>query len=113
MSMDERCPLPVDWLDFLENRPSPVSASHLDGCPSCKALLELLRSQPSLSKSSSELVGIKALAWQGEASQGANPGDLWLCHATFDRRGYRYENDIRLLVVLISASPEVDGERWC
>src|SRR5947209_5154642 len=102
MSMDRRCPLPVDWLDFLENRPSSASAAHLGDCPSCKALLELLGSQPSLSKHGSELVGMTTPAWQWTASQGANPGDLWLCHATFDRRGYSYENDIRLLVVVIS-----------
>src|SRR4051812_787508 len=36
------CPLPIDWLDLLAGRPSAASRSHLDHCPSCRAVVESL-----------------------------------------------------------------------
>lgn len=36
------CPLPVDWLDLLEGRPSIATRAHLDGCVSCRAVVAAL-----------------------------------------------------------------------
>ena len=36
------CPLPVDWLDLLEGRPSVAARAHLDGCASCRAVVAAL-----------------------------------------------------------------------
>jgi hypothetical protein len=36
------CPLPIDWLDLLEGRPSVAARGHLDGCASCRAVVAAL-----------------------------------------------------------------------
>jgi hypothetical protein len=36
------CPLPMDWLDLLEGRPSSAERAHLAECPSCRAVVSLL-----------------------------------------------------------------------
>ena len=38
-----RCPLPVDWLEYLEGAPSDTLASHLRECRPCQLLVEELR----------------------------------------------------------------------
>ncbi len=36
------CPLPVDWLDLLEGRPTVAARTHLDGCALCRAVVAAL-----------------------------------------------------------------------
>src|SRR4051812_29191837 len=36
------CPLPVDWLDLLEGRPSLARRAHLTECASCRAVIDAL-----------------------------------------------------------------------
>jgi hypothetical protein len=38
-----RCPLPIDWLEYLEGAHSEELASHLPGCLPCQLLVEELR----------------------------------------------------------------------
>jgi len=45
------CPLPIDWLDLLHDRPSAASRAHLDDCTACRtvvASLEAARSNDPL-----------------------------------------------------------------
>src|SRR5690348_7916015 len=37
------CPLPIDWLDWLEQPSDPRLTEHLEGCRSCQILVSLLR----------------------------------------------------------------------
>lgn len=44
--MSSTCPLPVDWLDYLEgDKPDDMSA-HLRNCPSCRQVVASLSKQP-------------------------------------------------------------------
>jgi predicted anti-sigma-YlaC factor YlaD len=36
------CPLPIDWLDLLDDRPSAATRPHLAECASCRALVDQL-----------------------------------------------------------------------
>jgi hypothetical protein len=36
------CPLPIDWLDLLDGRPSVATREHLAECASCRALVDAL-----------------------------------------------------------------------
>jgi hypothetical protein len=36
------CPLPIDWLDLLDGRPSVATRAHLDECASCRAVVDEL-----------------------------------------------------------------------
>jgi hypothetical protein len=36
------CPLPIDWLDLLDGRPSTVSRAHLDDCTACRTVVASL-----------------------------------------------------------------------
>ena len=36
------CPLPIDWLDLLDGRPSAASRSHLNDCAACRTVVASL-----------------------------------------------------------------------
>jgi hypothetical protein len=36
------CPLPIDWLDLLDGRPSAASRAHLDDCAACRTVVASL-----------------------------------------------------------------------
>lgn len=46
--MTMNCPLPIDWLDLLEGRPTIAARTHLGTCSSCQAVVAALRDLPSL-----------------------------------------------------------------
>src|SRR3954454_1600063 len=44
--MSSTCPLPVDWLDYLEGDKTDDMTAHLRVCPSCRQVLASLSEQP-------------------------------------------------------------------
>jgi hypothetical protein len=77
------CPLPVDWLDLLEGRPTVAENAHLAECPSCAAVVAGL----SADSLTAERLAAKALTVGAEvtavglplppALQGPAIGQLW------------------------------------
>lgn len=59
------CPLPVDWLDLLEGRPTVAEYGHLAECPSCGALVAAMSADSLLT---SEPLAEKALAVGAEVA---------------------------------------------
>jgi hypothetical protein len=78
------CPIPVDWLDLLDGRPSTADRGHLAECPSCAAIVAALSAESSMT---TESLAAKALTLGLEASPVALPpppslgrpavGQLW------------------------------------
>lgn len=103
--MSRTCPLPVDWLDYLEGQQPEDMSAHLRDCPSCRQVLASLSEQPGR---------IPAPAWAerfAHASGGllveeevSKPGvaELWLSasHWVFDN--VEYEPPERALVLVVS-----------
>jgi hypothetical protein len=107
------CPLPIDWLDYLEEREVDVSVdlrAHLDECRRCQLLVEELRQQS---------VGVELNAYQGTALESLPRwreeeraeiavGDIWL---TGDAFANAYVG-LRRQLVLVVAEREEFNKRW-
>lgn len=108
------CPLPIDWLDYLEELEVDVSvdlAVHLNECRRCQLLVEDLRQQS---------VGVELGAYQGAALESLSQwhedeerteiavGDIWLTSAEF-ANAYA---GLRRQLVLVVAEREEFNKRW-
>jgi hypothetical protein len=99
------CPIPVDWLDLLEGRPSVAEHAHLNGCPSCAAVVAALSRDSSVSEplAVSRIVGREVTAArrlpQPPAFDTAEVGQLWWTVEVPDA-------DARLAVLLIGTEEE-------
>jgi len=107
------CPLPIDWLDYLEEREVDVGfdlRAHLDECRRCQLLVEDLRHQS---------VGVELDAYQGAALESFRQcreeeraeiavGDIWLTSGEF-ANAY---TGLRRQLVLIVAEREEFNKRW-
>ena len=105
------CPLPIDWLDLLEGRPSEARLDHIDTCPSCAALLERLQLP-------AEWTPTKAFPWpRGPASpswmEGSQPdlafGQIWLSAPSYAERDFSYEINLRVPLLILGFDERQDG----
>lgn len=105
------CPLPIDWLDFLEGRPSEAKADHLDMCVSCAALVNRLQQ-------SAGQAPVKAISWVQEPSlsswkEGSQPdvafGQIWLCAPNFTEDGFSYELGVSVPLLILGIENRDDG----
>jgi hypothetical protein len=84
------CPLPIDWLDLLDGRPSAASRAHLDDCAACRTVVASLEAargidplsvpvpgswqpRPALASSHDSNVTFGDLRWLGSPD-----GEVWL-----------------------------------
>src|SRR5437762_1772922 len=112
--MNFTCPLPVDWLDFIESGEPSALGEHLAYCRSCEELVNALRA------AEGEKVGSwrdridlsKAVTWLVESATAWSFGDLALSAASFDDDVISYENLNRLLFVVLDDGKEQDGRVW-
>src|SRR5215813_6357222 len=78
------CPLPIDWLDYLEGRESESDlGAHLADCGRCQALVAQLREQSvgvELAPYSGRALE-NAPRWQEQDRLQAAVGDVWLTKA--------------------------------
>ena len=108
-----QCPLPIDWLEYLEGRHSDELASHLPECVPCQILVEELRreNRPQLRP----LNIPKADAWPHwrEVKDGhPSFGDIrWT--VTVPTGSGKTESMLRILMLLLSDVWEENGRSWC
>src|SRR4051794_17328487 len=105
------CPLPIDWLDYLEGGESEVDLdAHLADCARCRALVAQLREQS---------VGVELAPYSGSALEDAprwqeqeRPqvavGEVWLTRAELANH---YANLWRQIVVVVAKRDEFD-QTW-
>lgn len=110
------CPLPIDWLDYLEQGDDDANVdlvAHLEGCRRCQLLIEDLRRQ----SVGVELDGYQGVAlemlkafprWREEERSEISVGDIWLTRGEFDDA---YADLPRQIVLVIGEREEFD-KRW-
>ena len=105
------CPLPIDWLDLLEGRPSEANLDHIVTCPSCTALVERLQLP-------AEQAPVRAISWPlGPASrswtEGSQPhmafGQIWLSSPSYVEGDFSYETNLRVPLVILEFDERHDG----
>ncbi len=112
--MAERCPLPIDWLDFLSGENDVDLRHHLDRCPSCREVVRLLRTTPRSGASAAAAIasGLPMKPLAVEVGFEPQPGQIWLTKGAFARHGYAYTDHPRTIVLVTAAGAESHGERW-
>ena len=107
-----RCPLPVDWLDYLEGTSSDECVAHLKNCLSCRVLVEELRRDlstrvplhvPTLPDSHSWP------RWEGVKAEAVNFGDIWW---SAEALGQSVEPALRVPLLLLSDAWEEGAQSW-
>lgn len=120
------CPLPVDWLDYLDGD-RPDLEVHLDECLTCQALVASLRSQPVNSIASTwaqAYLGKTAAVWTEERPATPAPAEFWFSSSNFTLSlsanavdagtwpSFAYEGVDRLLLLVVG-DPHADHEvQW-
>lgn len=115
--MRSRCPLPVDWLDYLEGEKTEEISAHLRDCPSCRQVLASLSHQPGRIPDPAWAARFAhasgALLVEEEISE---PGvaELWLSasHWRFDEVEYQLPERSLVLVLSYPATYESEELRW-
>src|SRR5713226_1107456 len=106
------CPLPIDWLDYLEGREVQVDAdldAHLAGCRRCQALVAALKER-SVGRMLAPYQGAPlslAPKWPKSTKEEASAGQIWLTLES----GTEYASLSRQLVLVLGARPEF-GTTW-
>src|SRR4051812_9091158 len=72
-----KCPLPIDWLEWLQEPPHPPPSEHLEGCRSCQILVSLLgRSELDLPALESP-TNATSIAFEAPATR-PSEGEVWV-----------------------------------
>jgi hypothetical protein len=114
--MSDSCPLPIDWLDYLENEKPAEMEDHLRSCPSCREVLSLLSEQSGNVPSpawTEHLVGLEGAQLTEEKVSDPAPAELWFSagHWTFHDAEYR-PPERSLVLVLSEALQETGDHSW-
>lgn len=106
-----RCPLPIDWLEYLEGVRSEELASHLPECRACRVLVEELgrERRPQLQPSRVPS-GDSWPHWREVQAPCADFADIWW---TADSIGSADSLVPRVPVVVISDAWQEVGRSWC
>jgi len=123
--MTRSCPLPVDWLDYLDGEGEPELAEHLAGCRSCQALVASLQAHAPATVPSDwtdEFVGRTDAVWHEDRPAKPAPAEFWFSAADFEldelfvapakhskRFSYR---DVDRVLVLVLSHPDEDHIGW-
>lgn len=113
--MNTRCPLPIDWLDFVETGQPESLATHLDGCASCRAYVDALRTQASGDSLGDWLDGVAledAVVWRARPATSFAFGSLAMNASDYDGEDARYHDVWRLPFVVLDDGREIRGRRW-
>src|SRR6266516_2876218 len=92
--MKERCPLPIDWLEFIEGEGDSELQSHLESCLSCQALVTALRQEASTDDIGDWLsrVDLKdAFTFEPKKTERPSFGDLVLSASSYEDGDFSYD----------------------
>lgn len=114
--MSDSCPLPIDWLDYLEGEKPAEMKEHLHDCPSCREALSLLGEQvgnvpsPTWTK---HLTGLEDAHLTEERAVNPAPAELWFSAGEWTFHDTEYRPPERSLVLVLSeASREIGEHSW-
>jgi hypothetical protein len=113
--MNMRCPLPIDWLDFVETGAPQSLALHLEDCLSCQRLVASLRAEAGGDDLGDWLARIdleKAVVWRPRPTESLGFGRLVLNAADYEGEDADYHEVPRLLFLVLDDGREIDGRRW-
>jgi mRNA-degrading endonuclease toxin of MazEF toxin-antitoxin module len=106
-----QCPLPIDWLEYVEGAGSEALESHLHECLSCQILVAKLRAEHRPVLRAGQIRS--SSAWpQWVESREVSPklGDVWWTRLA---PGAGKSSAIRLLVLVVSDLWKDKGDSWC
>jgi hypothetical protein len=125
--MTRSCPLPVDWLDYLDGEREPELAEHLAGCRSCQVLVASLQAEiPTTVPAdwSEAFTGRTDAVWHEDRPANPAPAEFWFSAADFDldqvvvgavgsgkTSSFAYHALDRVLVLVLS-HPDEDHVGW-
>ena len=84
--MTRSCPLPVDWLDFLDGVGELELADHLSGCSSCQVLVNSLRHDTPATVPAdwaATFMGRTEAVWHEDRPTNPAPAEFWFSAADF------------------------------
>lgn len=97
------CPLPIDWLDYLDGEVDAGRSGHLERCLSCQATVATLRAIPAPSVVQPDLAAPtpSTRRWAELSWRAPEFGDIWLAKASIPSGSdtYRSEHRVPLLVL--------------
>lgn len=117
--MNSYCPLPVDWLDYLEGEANGAMGEHLSGCASCETLVRTMESHPPAVPAPQWIEGVdrpSAPAWKAQPAEGATFGQV--CLATGAGKSAWMTERLNapltdaLLVLITGDAFEEAGQSW-
>jgi hypothetical protein len=106
------CPLPVDWLDLLEGRPSAADRAHLGDCPSCRAVVAALSTRGSVG---AEPVATKTWTVAADTPVARLPKPPFFEHADVGQLWWTIEvpkASSRMAVLVISVEEQAGSTLW-
>jgi hypothetical protein len=96
------CPLPIDWLDLLDGRPSAASRTHLDDCASCRTVVASLEA----SRGADPLMASVPDSWQPRPALASSDSNI----SFGDLRWLELpEGEVRLPVLVLGIVEEANG----
>lgn len=114
--MSDSCPLPIDWLDYLETGKPAEMEEHLRNCPSCREVLSLQSEQPGNVPSpawTEQLAGLESARLVEEEVSCPAPAELWFSAGEWTFHDSEYQPPERSLVLVFSeTSLGTGGHSW-
>lgn len=113
--MKTRCPLPIDWLDFVETGQPESLAAHLADCASCRACVDSLREQTAGDDLGGWLDAIDldaAVVWRPRPASAIGFGTLVMNAAGYEGDETSYSDLWRLSFVVIDDGRLIGAQRW-
>ncbi len=110
--MTTDCPLPIDWLDFLEGDRNKALEDHLNGCASCQELVRRLEPVKGKSLSLGPYANALRATLAIEAKSAIRPGDIWRSAESFNGRYVQYSGLDRLLLLVLRSVDQAGGSQW-
>ncbi|MGI9102549.1 MAG: hypothetical protein ACR2IF_08905 [Terriglobales bacterium] len=104
-----RCPLPIDWLEYLEGTHSEKLSSHLPTCVSCQLLVEQLKTEQRPEFNAVFLS--QPTNWQKWAKDNSSvptKGDIWLTQDVLSTEHLR-----NVVLLVLSDVWQEKGDSWC
>ena len=106
-----QCPLPIDWIEYVEGAASDVLTHHLKECGVCRLLVDELRQHRREQLIKPRIpIGQKWPAWPESRPAQPSFGELWWISSSLISGGVA---NTRLLLVVLSEAWEECGDRWC
>jgi hypothetical protein len=99
------CLLPIGWLELLESGDEGSMEEHLSGCPTCRAIVDSLKSVASEGEFSNDWPSTLDLSsspkWATSEPDEVRTGQIWLTRESFEFDTVSYSNIDRVFVLVL------------